>query len=272
MKVLVTGGTGFIGRHVVAQLLQRDHIVAVISRQDNLQNDELFSNVEVISADIYQDHPDIKGKTGLPDALMHLAWNGLPNYKAMFHLETNLPGDMCFLKYVVSEGVKHLLVAGTCFEYGLIDGALRADAMTAPVTAYGMAKDNLRKYLELLQQEKDFILQWARLFYLYGEGQNSNSLVGQLDKAIADGCQTFDMSGGEQLRDFLPVENVARKLVEMLENSATRQGVMNCCSGKPISVRRLVEERIQQRDAQLALNLGAYPYPDYEPMAFWGIE
>jgi nucleoside-diphosphate-sugar epimerase len=71
------------------------------------------------------------------------------------------------------------------------------------------------------------------------------------------------------LRDYLPVTEVAARLVTILEH-ADLPGTINVCSGKPISVRRLVELRIAERQSTIQLNLGHYPYPDYEPMAFWG--
>ena len=77
------------------------------------------------------------------------------------------------------------------------------------------------------------------------------------------------MSGGEQLRDYLPVTDVARYLCR-LATHYHGVGVVNCCSGQPTSVRRLVEDYLRGKDAQITLNLGYYPYPDYEPMAFWG--
>jgi dTDP-6-deoxy-L-talose 4-dehydrogenase (NAD+) len=77
------------------------------------------------------------------------------------------------------------------------------------------------------------------------------------------------MSGGEQLRDFLPVEVVAGHLV----NLALAQidcGSINICSGRPISVRSLVEGWARDHDWNVSLELGRFPYPDHEPMAFWG--
>jgi dTDP-6-deoxy-L-talose 4-dehydrogenase (NAD+) len=121
----------------------------------------------------------------------------------------------------------------------------------------------------MLQTEIPFTLQWARLFYMHGEGQNPNSLLAMLDRAIEQDDQTFNMSGGEQLRDYLPVHQVASHLAVIVENREFN-GMVNVCSGKPISVRRLVESRIAERQAGIRLNLGHYPYPDYEPMAFWG--
>jgi nucleoside-diphosphate-sugar epimerase len=138
-----------------------------------------------------------------------------------------------------------------------------------PTLPYALAKVRLRRQLLELQREHPFVLQWARLFYMYGEGQHPASLLAQLDRAIASGSATFDMSGGEQVRDFLPVTEVARKLVAIAEHPDWT-GVTHVCSGQPITVRAFVERHIASRGATIKLNLGVYPYPDYEPMAFWG--
>ena len=104
---------------------------------------------------------------------------------------------------------------------------------------------------------------------MYGKGQNPKSLMSQLDVAIKKGDPVFKMSGGEQLRDYLPIENVAQKLLDLFIKN--KDGCFNICSGNPISVRRLVEERIKERGSDIKLDLGYYPYPDYEPMSFWGV-
>jgi nucleoside-diphosphate-sugar epimerase len=206
---------------------------------------------------------------GTPDVLVHLAWPGLQNYKDLFHFENNLPADYRFIKSMVTAGMSHVLVTGTCFEYGVRSGSLREDMPTLPTTPYGLAKDTLRKFLESLQKKHAFVMQWVRLFYLYGPGQNPNSLIAQLDRAIDNSDPVFQMSGGEQLRDYLPVQGAAKRIVFLVEHSHCR-GIINCCSGRPISVRSLVEKRLRERNAELKLDLGHYPYPDYEPMAFWG--
>ena len=79
----------------------------------------------------------------------------------------------------------------------------------------------------------------------------------------------FNMSGGEQLRDYLPVAEVARLLVS-LALKGEDNGLVKICSGKPISVRSFVEGLIEETGWSIRPNLGYYPYPDYEPMAFWG--
>jgi len=270
MQVLVTGATGFIGNHVISALLARKYSVIAVARDAfRAQRQDWFHSVRFIACDIHRiTHEDIS-RFGRLDAIIHLAWPGLPNYKAYFHFEDNLPADYRFLKSMIMSGVPHLLVAGTCFEYGMQNGCLSEDFPANPVLPYALAKDTLRRFLEILRQDTPFILQWARLFYLHGVGQSPNSLIAQLERAIVDRDAVFHMSGGEQLRDYSPVKEVADRLVTLLEHPEC-DGICNICSGEPISVRRLVERHLALLNEKISLNLGHYPYPDYEPMAFWG--
>ncbi len=270
MKILVTGATGFVGQYVITELLAHDHdVVAVARNLRHAMEMPWYDQVRFITCDLHDPALDPVATLGVPDAMIHLAWPGLPHYKELFHFEQNLPMDYRFIKNMVSGGLRQVLVTGTCFEYGMQYGALTANTPTSPNTPYGLAKDTLRRFLQELQVKQPFILQWVRLFYLYGSGQNPNSLLAQLDREIDAGSETFKMSGGEQLRDYLPVTQAARYLAILVEQS-NHVGIINCCSGKPVSVRGLVERRIAERGASIRLNLGHYPYPDYEPMAFWG--
>jgi dTDP-6-deoxy-L-talose 4-dehydrogenase (NAD+) len=270
--VLVTGATGFIGRHVVKALLARGFAVRAVARDaDKARSMPWYGDaaVEFVAADIHAAATDVSALSEGVDALMHLAWPGLPNYAGLFHFEVNLPADYAFIKQVVRSGVSQVLVTGTCFEYGLQSGPLSESTLAQPVNPYGLAKNTLRQFLEALSRTEAFTLQWARLFYLYGEGQNPNSLLAALERAIQAGDTQFDMSPGDQLRDYLAVEDAAACLVTALEHPQFA-GVFNCCSGQPVSVRALVEDYLQARGAKISLNLGHYGYSAHEPMAFWG--
>ena len=105
---------------------------------------------------------------------------------------------------------------------------------------------------------------------MYGEGQSKTSLMYLLDKTIQDKNKVFNMSGGEQLRDFLPIDEVVRNISLITKQNSHLNQVVNCCSGKPISVKNLVEHYLEEKKYKIRLNLGFYPYPDYEPMRFWG--
>ena len=270
MKVLVTGSTGFIGNYVVGELLKYnfDVIASGIELKKVIHPDWL-DKVTYIKADLNESRKDWFSFFEKPDMLIHLSWEGLPNYKELFHLERNLPNNYFFLKNMVENGCKKVAVTGTCFEYGIQSGALKEDLETKPDNPYALAKDCLRKFLEQLQKKVDFNLKWIRLFYMYGKGQNTNSILSQLEQSLTRKDKVFNMSGGKQLRDYLPVEKVAEYIVKIsIHDKIT--GIINCCSGEPISIRKFVENYIAEKNKNIELNLGYYPYPDYEPMAFWG--
>ena len=271
-KILVTGATGFIGNHVIETLLlKKILVIATSSSIENAKTAPWYPYVKYIPFNLKNYNPEIDYAEYFdkPNAIIHLAWEGLPNYKAPFHIEENLPRHLAFLKNLIVHGLTDITVTGTCFEYGMQEGCLLETMETFPANSYAIAKDTLRRQLEQLKQEMSFHLKWVRLFYMYGRGQNLNSLFSQLDSALANGETEFNMSGGQQTRDYLPVEKVAGFIIEIaLQNDVT--GIINCCSGRPITVQSFVENYLEKKKKQIHLNLGYYPYADYEPMHFWG--
>jgi dTDP-6-deoxy-L-talose 4-dehydrogenase (NAD+) len=268
VRVAVTGAAGFVGRHVVRQLAARGaDVVAVLRPASNIS--ELSGVNKLVQIDVAAPPADAYDAMGRPDCLIHLAWGGLPNYRSLHHFETELPSHYRFLRQLIDEGLPNVVVSGTCFEYGMQSGALSEDIPCVPDNPYGFAKDSLRRQLQMFKARSGFKLTWARLFYVYGEGQASNSLYPLLKAAAERGDERFDMSGGEQLRDYLPIRTTADDLARLALLNRDN-GIVNVCSGQPISVRRLVEGWLLENGWTMQLNLGHYPYPDYEPLAFWG--
>jgi dTDP-6-deoxy-L-talose 4-dehydrogenase (NAD+) len=268
MKIAMTGASGFIGRHVLTELLEQGVEIVAVTRGGAFPT-ELSRVVRTVEIDISRPAPNSFEKLGCPEILIHLAWDGLPNYKSLHHFETELPRQYHFLKIMVESGLSSLLVTGTCFEYGMQSGSLSEEILAKPNNPYGYAKNALRLQLEFLKSTNPFSFTWTRLFYMYGQGQSSTSLFTKLKEAVVRGDKVFNMSGGEQLRDYLPVGEIARQIVglAMLQRDI---GIINICSGEPISVRKLVERWLHENNWKIELNLGHYPYPDYEPMEFWG--
>ena len=266
MKVAVSGGTGFIGSYVLNELANRHIDHTVLTRKPAFFH-SIYSKTLV--HDINSDSKDIYNMLGRPDVLVHLAWSGLPNYRSLHHVEVELPRQYQFLKRMISSGLPNLIVAGTCFEYGLTEGPLREDVPANPILPYAYAKSALYRQLMFFKETHPFNLTWARLFYLFGDGQAKSSLYSQIRADVSAGAAFFNMSGGEQLRDFLPVTLAARYLVD-LSLSNQDLGIVNVCSGIPVSVRSIVERWIAENSWSIRPNLGYYPYPSYEPMAFWG--
>jgi dTDP-6-deoxy-L-talose 4-dehydrogenase (NAD+) len=271
MKVAVTGGTGFIGNHLIAHLLMEGHDVLVTGiNEEKAKKYEWYSKVRFVTLNINSTISEEKlQEIAGCQKLIHLAWSGLPNYKELFHFELNLMPQYNFLKTRVDMGMEDITVAGTCLEYGLQNGCLTVDSPVDPQNSYAIAKDTLRRFLVQLQTKNNFNLKWVRLFYMFGKGQSDKSILSQLDRALDNGDEAFNMSGGEQLRDYLPVEKVAENISKLCIQQY-KTGIYNCSSGIPTSVRTLVEAHLKRRNKIIKLNLGFYPYPDFEAMAFWG--
>lgn len=271
-KVLVTGATGFIGNHVIAELIRHGcRVVATSVNEEKAKAQNWFSVVKYLPFNFDDFNNDINYYTFFdkPDLMIHLAWEGLPNYKESFHTEKNLPAQKAFLMNLIENGLTDITITGTCFEYGMKDGMLSEDMPTEPANPYAIAKDELRKWLEARQASFPFHLKWVRLFYMYGEGQSPKSLISQLEKALENGETEFRMSGGEQVRDFLPITKVAAYIVKIALQQKI-EGIINCCSGEPVKVKDFVAEYLKERNKNISLHLGYYPYADYEAMRFWG--
>lgn len=269
MKIAVTGASGFVGTHVLAALARYDDIEVVAASRTPVPADRLPAQAQSVAFDIAASSSADYDRLGRPDVLIHLAWSGLPNYLSPHHFDTELPAQYRFLRTMIEAGLTSLVVTGTCYEYGMLSGELTEEMGARPANPYAHAKVSLLRQLEYLQTERTFALTWARLFYMYGPGQAPTSILPLLRAAVERGDQTFPMSKGEQLRDYLRVEEVARLLVE-LALRRDNAGLVNVCSGEPISVRRLVEEQLAANNWKIELELGKYPYPAYEPLAFWG--
>lgn len=273
MKVLVTGSTGFIGNNLIKELLKLNNIEIIATSRDKekAKKFDWFSKTEYVSYDINNNEElNLYDYFNKPERVIHLAWEGLPNYQDLVHIEKNLYNDYKFIKNLVTNGVDDITVTGTCFEYGMINGCLKEDMKANPSNSYAIAKDSLRKFIEELKKKYNFNYKWIRLFYMYGPGQSKNALIPLLDDAIKNGNKEFNMSGGEQLRDYLHIKEVASNILKIsLQNKISNQ-IINCCSGKPISVKNLVNNYLLEKEYEMKLNLGFYPYATYEPMEFWG--
>jgi dTDP-6-deoxy-L-talose 4-dehydrogenase (NAD+) len=266
MRVAVTGASGFVGRHVVRALRSRGVEVIALSRTPPAC---VESGVVYAPLDLAAVGSDAFARIGEPDVLLHLAWGGLPNYRSNTHLDRELPMQARFLEQALRGGLRRVVVTGTCLEYGMREGELDESMAVAPRVPYAQAKDALHRRLHMLRDELGFGLGWLRLFYLYGEGQAPTSLYRQLQAAIESGARRFAMSPGDQVRDFLAIEVAAGMLAD-LATGPVDADVANVCSGRPVTIAAIVRGWLREWGADLELDLGALPYADHEPFAFWG--
>jgi len=272
MKIALTGASGFIGKYVLKFLISEGlDIVAVVRSKESII--ELEGICRIVELDIFNKghNSNYYHMLGSPDVLIHLAWDNMSNIMSLDHFEKQLPLHYNFLRKMIESGLSSVCISGTCFEYGNLSGKVKEDMAGYPLSPYGYAKDALRRQLEFLQVKMDgsFKLTWMRLFYTYGEGQQQNTIFSQLKKAINKGDQFFKMSSGEQLLDYLPVEDVAENIVK-LATLNKNIGTVNICKGSVISLRSFVESVIKESKSNIRLDLGYYPYRQTESMFLYG--
>lgn len=268
MMVFVTGATGFIGHNLVNELERKKIKTLAFSRKINILNHLKYKYIKFIALDIYKEKKIFK-IYGTPKILIHLAWEGLPNYKEDFHIKKNLPNDLAFLKRAINNNIKQLIISGTCYEYGKQEGCLSENFKTIPCTNYGKAKDQLRKKIEKLREKKPFILQWMRIFYPFGSYQNMRSLLPTLNKAIKEGKKSFGITSKLVVRDFIPINTVTKFILHLIYNKKLN-GVINCCSGKPQTIFKFLNNYCKKKNLKIKITPNKLPIPDHEPLKFWG--
>jgi dTDP-6-deoxy-L-talose 4-dehydrogenase (NAD+) len=264
-SIIVTGATGFVGRHMIPYLLNKGFkVIAVGKNKDKAKQFSWFDDVQFHEIDFHKSFLELPSYNNI--GLLHLAWGALENINASFHFEVVLPKNYDFIKDLINKGVSNVLVTGTWMEYGIKNGEFSPTTPTNPMTPYAFAKVSLQKQLGFLGKEHTVNIKWARLFSIYGEGQDKRGVISQLDEAIKNGDKNFNMSSGEQIRDFMSIENVVEELVDLYARDSS--GIYNICSENPISIRSLVEKRIKDLKSNIKPNFGYYPIS--QPLAFWG--
>lgn len=264
--VLVTGACGYIGRHVVAELLKQGTSVIAVDRSVAEGRD---ASCKYISADIldcgfsvdslYEDAPDV---------CLHLAWRDGFNHNAPSHMQ-DLSAHYRFIDKVAESGVPQIAVMGSMHEVGYWEGAITADTPCNPLSLYGIAKDALRRALLVRSRQAGFELQWLRGFYIYGDDEHSQSIFGKLIRAAREGQKTFPFTSGKNLYDFMPVDQLAEMIAKVvLQREVT--GIINCCTGRPVSLAEEIEGFIEAHQLSIALEYGAYPDRPYDSPGVWG--
>ena len=259
MSVHLIGSSGFIGQAIQRCCVNND--IRVWSHRLNPSMSTRF--FDLLHPDSWTDLLSQK-----PQTVILLSWPGLPFYNDSFHLTRNLPLSIQLIDQLIQSGCRSIVIAGTCYEYGLQEGALKESQCVQPLNAYAIAKDALRRYVEIKCAHAGVNWTWLRIFYPYGEGQNKNSLYPSLLRAIRQGDLKFSMSSGQQIRDFIPVDTVARLICQFASLSTT-SGIVNIGSGQPVLLRDFALGIVRQSSSEIKLGFGDYPDRQDEPRAFW---
>ena len=265
MKVLVTGASGYIGKHVVRELLNKGHEVYAIDRRTN----DITNDLKVLNVDIFSGIGEIYEMVNKPDLCIHLAWQDGFFHESDAHMK-NLSSHYIFLNSMIDGGCKRIAVMGSMHEVGFWEGKIDENTPCNPLSLYGIAKDALRRAMLSLNKRKPYFnLYWLRAFYICGDDKNNNSIFSKILIASKEGKNRFPFTTGINQYDFIDVDILAKQIV-----AATTQdeitGVINVCSGTAIKLKDKVEEFINNNNLEISLDYGAYPDRQYDSKIVYG--
>lgn len=265
MKILVTGANGYIGRHVVSTLIDLgNEVIACDITCENLDPRAIPLNINIFNlpeGNIYE-------LMHAPDVCLHMAWRNGFVHNSNTHL-SDLSAHYDFLTRMIDGGLKQLAVMGTMHEVGYWEGAIDENTPCNPISLYGIAKDSLRRAITLYGQLHDVIIQWLRCYYIIGDDYKSNSIFGKILRAEEEGKKQFPFSTGKNKYDFIQLNDLA-KLITSVITQTEISGIINCCTGKPISLAEQVENFIRENNLKISLEYGVFPDRPYDSPCIYG--
>jgi len=261
-RVLITGAAGFIGRHCLPILLARGYEIHAADSRGSAEN---MPGVYWHQVDLL-DSLEIRRLMGQvhPTHLLHFAWFTAPG--EYWNSPENLHwvrASLDLLQSFAEYGGTRVVMAGSCAEYDWRYGYC-AEQVTplVPATLYGTCKHSLRIMLEASAAQAGLSAGWGRVFFLYGPHEHPGRLVPSVIISLLKG-EPARCSHGNQIRDFLYVEDVADAFTALLESNVT--GPVNIASGCPIALRDIIyklADKIGRRDL---IQLGVLPVSVHEP-------
>jgi nucleoside-diphosphate-sugar epimerase len=260
VKVLLTGGAGFIGSHVARQLIREGHEVhALVRAQTDLWRvEDIRSNLRLVVGDILDSSFFLNPSSY--DVCIHLAWYVEPG--KYLHAPQNkdwVKASMRLARLLQDMGCRRFVGAGTCFEYAQSDESLSETNATAPSTVYTQSKLDLFAALQSLDME----VVWLRFFYQYGPYEDPRRFVPVVINSLLRG-QEAKLVPGDRRRDYLHIEDDTSAVTAVAQSKLT--GAVNIGSGVPVTVREIGLKIGELLGKPKLVKLAALPYSLTEPM------
>lgn len=249
MKILITGGTGFIGEPVLKNLIENIEGVEILNLTKSRPNSYL-KEVEHFNCDLSKPQTyQAKVEAFEPEVLIHLAWEGIPDFSLEMCIK-NILSSVSLIEIVTKvKSCKKIITTGSCFEYNNKIGDCNENDKVISKDYFTFAKKTVLSFLELECSKNNIEYCWARLFYVYGPKQRSGSLIPTLIATLKSG-KIPDLRTPKNENDFIHVNDVADGLMKFVLTSF-QSGVYNLGTGISIpvaEVSRIVELAINGTD------------------------
>lgn len=248
MRLVVTGSSGFLGKALCRKLLEAGHEILGLSRTggaDGIRYPPSMIQLPYMMGDRLPTDVIAFG----PEALVHLAWDGIPDFTEEKCLE-NVETQIRFLRETKKlTKLKKIVVAGTCLEYGAKHGVKKETERLPPDSYLSWAKQTLSEYFALSCKEREVALVWFRIFYVYGPGQRAESLIPSLISALRSN-QEPSIKNPSATNDYIYIDDVVSAFAKAVDVE-TCTGTFNLGTGRLTSVAEivgLVERSIQSSD------------------------
>jgi nucleoside-diphosphate-sugar epimerase len=272
MRILVTGATGFIGSHFVNTACAAGHDVLGLRRPGSTPRVPVSAAVRWLDKPLAAVEPaDCAGV----DALVHFAAAGVSPTSATWDgcFRANVTDSLALWIAAVRDGVKRFVICGTCFEYGASGPRYERIPPTAPLEPtgpYHASKAAATMAALALAYQERVAVAVLRPFHVFGEGEESGRLWPSLKAAARSGAD-YPMTLGEQIRDFVPVEDVAATFLDVCVNRPLEPGrpeVHNVGTGRSVTILAFAEHWWREWGAKGRLLPGAIPYRAGEVMRY----
>lgn len=265
MKAVVTGANGYIGSHLVKELLNNNYEVIAA----DLKHDRIDKRAIIYDGDIYDLSKNLYEEWRKPDVIIHLACKDVPIHNSLWHIES-IYKNFLFLKKLIDSGMQQIITVGSMHDIGYHEGAIDENTIPNPQTFYGVSKDTLRRILEIYIKDKDVTYQHLRFFYTYGDDeQSSGSIFSKILQMEKEGKTTFPFTDGKNKFDYININELAKQ-IRMVAQQKEISGIINCCSGIPISIKEKVEEFIKENNLKIRPDFGKYPSRPYDSPCVYG--
>jgi nucleoside-diphosphate-sugar epimerase len=261
-RVLVTGASGFIGRHTLPLLVERGFEVHAVSRSALAS---LPDGVHTHSANLLDSQQAMElVRKVQPTHLLHLAWEAVPG--RFWHSEENfqwVASTLALIREFANHSGQRFVGAGTCAEYDWSFGICNEKSTPlSPQSVYGLSKRTTFELCQSFAELRRLEFVWGRVFLLYGPHERPERLVSSVILSLLKGVEAR-CSHGEQIRDFLHIEDAAGAFVALLDSSI--EGAVNIGSGTPVSIRETVTLIADALGMHDRVRFGAIPPPANDP-------